>query len=60
MSANLPPDYFAAESALRAASTPQAKLEALEIDDQLPLMLTSAASGVGLDALRARVIELHT
>jgi len=47
--ANLPPDYFAAESALRAASTPQAKLEALE------RMLAVMPHHKGTDHLRAEL-----
>jgi len=34
-----------------------AELLRLEIEDHLSLMLTSAASGVGLDALRTRIVE---
>lgn len=49
MPANLPPDYFAAESALRAASTPQAKLEALE------RMLAVMPHHKGTDHLRAEL-----
>ena len=49
MPANLPPDYFAAESALRAASTPQAKLEALE------RMLAVLPHHKGTDHLRAEL-----
>jgi ribosome-interacting GTPase 1 len=45
--ANLPPDYYAAESAFRAASTPQAKLEALE------RMLAIMPHHKGTDHLRA-------
>ncbi len=51
MPANLPPDYYAAESAFRAASTPQAKLEALE------QMLAIMPHHKGTDHLRA---ELRT
>jgi uncharacterized protein len=49
--ANLPPDYYAAESAFRAATTPQAKLEALE------RMLAVMPHHKGTDHLRA---ELRT
>jgi ribosome-interacting GTPase 1 len=45
----LPPDYFAAESAFRAASTPQAKLEALE------RMLAVMPHHKGTDHLRAEL-----
>ena len=51
MPANLPPDYYAAESAFRAATTPQAKLEALE------RMLAIMPHHKGTDHLRA---ELRT
>jgi ribosome-interacting GTPase 1 len=47
--ANLPPDYFAAESAFRAATTPQAKLEALE------RMLAVMPHHKGTDHLRAEL-----
>jgi small GTP-binding protein len=47
--ANLPPDYYAAESAFRAASTPQAKLEALE------RMLAIMPHHKGTDHLRAEL-----
>jgi len=47
--ANLPPDYFAAESAFRAATTPQAKLEALE------RMLAVTPHHKGTDHLRAEL-----
>jgi len=47
--ANLPPDYYAAESAFRAASTPQAKLEALE------QMLAIMPHHKGTDHLRAEL-----
>jgi hypothetical protein len=47
--ANLPPDYFAAESAFRAATTPQAKLEALE------RMLSVMPHHKGTDHLRAEL-----
>src|SRR5207244_10957243 len=49
--ANLPPDYFAAESAFRAATSPQARLEALE------RMLAVMPHHKGTDHLRA---ELRT
>jgi ribosome-interacting GTPase 1 len=51
MPANLPPDYFAAESAFRTASTAEAKLEALE------RMLAVMPHHKGTDHLRA---ELRT
>jgi ribosome-interacting GTPase 1 len=47
--ANLPPDYYAAESAFRAATTPQAKLEALE------RMLAVMPHHKGTDHLRAEL-----
>jgi uncharacterized protein len=47
--ANLPPDYFAAESAFRAAGTAQAKLEALE------RMLAVMPHHKGTDHLRAEL-----
>jgi ribosome-interacting GTPase 1 len=47
--ANLPPDYFAAESAFRAATTPQAKLEAVE------RMLSVTPHHKGTDHLRAEL-----
>jgi ribosome-interacting GTPase 1 len=47
--ANLPPDYFAAESAFRSATTPQAKLEALE------RMLSVTPHHKGTDHLRAEL-----
>src|SRR5919204_4200524 len=47
MPANLPPDYYAAESAFRAATSPQAKLEALE------RMLAIMPHHKGTDHLRA-------
>jgi uncharacterized protein len=49
--ANLPPDYYAAESAFRAATSPQARLEALE------RMLAVMPHHKGTDHLRA---ELRT
>ena len=49
MPANLPPDYFGAESAFRAATTPQAKLEALE------RMLAVMPHHKGTDHLRAEL-----
>jgi ribosome-interacting GTPase 1 len=49
--ANLPPDYYAAESAFRAATTPQARLDALE------RMLAIMPHHKGTDHLRA---ELRT
>jgi uncharacterized protein len=49
MPANLPPDYYAAESAFRAAATPQAKLEALE------RMLAVMPHHKGTDHLRAEL-----
>ena len=51
MPANLPPDYYAAESAFRTATTPQARLEALE------RMLAIMPHHKGTDHLRA---ELRT
>ena len=51
MPANLPPEYYAAESAFRAATTPQDRLEALE------LMLAVMPHHKGTDHLRA---ELRT
>jgi ribosome-interacting GTPase 1 len=47
--ANLPPDYFAAESAFRTATTTQAKLEALE------RMLAVTPHHKGTDHLRAEL-----
>jgi uncharacterized protein len=47
--ANLPPDYFAAESAFRSATTPQTKLEALE------RMLSVMPHHKGTDHLRAEL-----
>jgi uncharacterized protein len=47
--ANLPPDYYAAEGAFRAATTPQAKLEALE------RMLAIMPHHKGTDHLRAEL-----
>jgi len=47
--ANLPPDYYAAESAFRAATTPQAKLQALEH------MLAVMPHHKGTDHLRAEL-----
>jgi hypothetical protein len=47
--ANLPPDYYAAESAFRAATTPHAKLEALE------RMLAIMPHHKGTDHLRAEL-----
>ena len=49
MPANLPPDYFAAESAFRAATTSQAKVEALE------RMLAVMPHHKGTDHLRAEL-----
>jgi ribosome-interacting GTPase 1 len=49
MPANLPPDYFAAESAFRAATTPRARLEALE------RMLAVMPHHKGTDHLRAEL-----
>ena len=49
MPANLPPDYYAAESAFRAATTPQARLEALE------RMLAVMPHHKGTDHLRAEL-----
>ena len=49
MPANLPPDYYAAEGAFRAASTPQAKLDALE------RMLAVMPHHKGTDHLRAEL-----
>jgi ribosome-interacting GTPase 1 len=51
--ANLPPDYYAAESALRAATTPQARLEALE------RMLAVMPHHKGTDHLRAELRVAH-
>jgi ribosome-interacting GTPase 1 len=47
--ANLPPDYYAAESAFRAATTPQTKREALE------RMLAIMPKHKGTDHLRAEL-----
>jgi uncharacterized protein len=47
--ANLPPDYYAAEGAFRAATTPQAKLDALE------RMLAVMPHHKGTDHLRAEL-----
>ena len=49
MPANLPPDYYAAESAFRLAATPQAKVEALE------RMLAIMPHHKGTDHLRAEL-----
>src|SRR5919197_6112547 len=49
MPANLPPDYYAAEGAFRAAATPQAKLEAIE------RMLAVMPHHKGTDHLRAEL-----
>src|ERR687883_683070 len=49
MPANLPPDYYAAESAFRGAATPQDKLDALE------RMLAVMPHHKGTDHLRAEL-----
>ena len=49
MPANLPPDYYAAEGAFRTATTPQAKVEALE------RMLAIMPHHKGTDHLRAEL-----
>jgi uncharacterized protein len=49
MPTNLPPEYFAAESAFRAATTPQDKVEALE------RMLAAMPHHKGTDHLRAEL-----